>query len=151
MTQRLPPHTLMVTFLHDRLKKRGITLRELITLLDPIPERRIENWFKGHDTPRPTELEPLAAALEVSPVELTCGWLIDLSPRLEGIIRQHALDRMPSRFPRSVGDDLRAPAPWPRMDVGDPFDAREPGSHLQADAPVMERTAVNDAGKPAEP
>jgi transcriptional regulator with XRE-family HTH domain len=151
MTNRLPPHTLMVTFLHDRLKKRGLSLQDLVELLDPIPEKRIQDWFKGHAAPEPTELMPLAEALQVSPVELTCGWLIDQAPHLESLVRQLALDRMPSRFPRSDADDLRAPSPRPSLDVEDPFDARVPGTPIAPSEHGPVRKAAPGSGKPVEP
>lgn len=138
MTSRLPDHTLLVTFLHDALRERGITIDQLADHLAPVPETTIRSWFEGRSVPVVNDLLPLAAALSVSPVELTCGWLVDQLPVYEHHIREIALDPLSSRFPRSTDLDLRAPAPRPDMSVEDPFDARAPGSPV----PVVERGRV---------
>lgn len=138
MTNRLPPHTLMVTFLHDRLNKRQLSLPDLVELLEPISEKRIQDWFKGHASPEPSELVSLAEALHVSPVELTCGWLIDRLPIFERHIREITLDPMASRFPRSADLDLRAPAPSRNMTVEDLFD----DDLIEGPAPIAEHGRV---------
>ena len=138
MTSRLPDHTLLVTFLHDALRERGITVEELADHLAPTPEPTIRSWFEGRSAPVITDLLPLADALSISPVELTCGWLIDQLPTFERNIREITLDPLSSDFPRSSDPDLRASAPARGVSVEDPFDARVPGSPM----PVVERGRV---------
>lgn len=138
MTSRLPDHTLMVTFLHDALKAREITIEHLADLLAPTEEDTIRSWFDGRSSPVVSDLLSLAEALRVSPVELTCGWFIDQMPVMEHTVRKIALDPLESRFPKSTDLDLRASAPRCDMSVKDPFDAREPGSPI----PVVERGRV---------
>lgn len=126
MTTRLPRHTLMVTYLHDALRDRAITIEQLADHLAPTTEQTIRTWFDGRSSPVVSDLQPLAEALYLSPVELTCGWLIDQIPTFEHHIREITLDRLSSDFPRSTDLNLRAPAPARNMTVEDPFDARAP-------------------------
>jgi hypothetical protein len=126
MTSRLPTHTLMVTFVHDALKAREITIEHLADLLAPTEENTIRSWFDGRSAPVVSDLLPLAEALRMSPVELTAGWLIDRCPDLEPRLRVQVLEPLRSNFPASTDLTLRAPRPRIDMNVGDPHDEREP-------------------------
>lgn len=126
MTTRLPRHTLMVTYLYDALRARGITIEQLADHLAPTTEDTIRSWFDGRSAPVVSDLAALADALHLSPVELTCGWLIDQLPTFEQNIREITLDPLSSDFPRSIDLDLRAPIPARDMSVEDPFDAHVP-------------------------
>ena len=133
MTSRLPTHTLMVTFLHDALKAREITIEHLSDLLAPTEENTIRSWFDGRSAPVVSDLLPLAEALRMSPVELTCGWIVDQMPVMEDMVRKIALDPLESRFPKSSDLHLRAPAPRPSMNVEDPHDERTPSANKRYD------------------
>jgi transcriptional regulator with XRE-family HTH domain len=128
----------MVTFLHDALRARGITIEQLADHLQPTPEETIRTWFTGSGAPSIHDLPALANALHISPVELICGWLIDQLPTFERNIREITLDPLSSDFPRSSDLDLRAPTPARDMSVEDPFDARVPGSRV----PMLARGRV---------
>jgi len=147
MTSRLPTHTLMVTFLHDALKSREITIEHLADLMAPIEQNTIRLWFDGRSAPVVSDLLPLAEALRVSPVELTCGWIVDQMPMMEDTVRTITLDPLESRFPKSSDLDLRAPAPQPEMSVEDPFDARVPGSPIERSVPGRVRKAAPGSRK----
>lgn len=148
MTSRLPTHTLMVTFLHDALKSREITIEHLADLMAPIEENTIRSWFDGRSAPVVSDLLPLAEALRVSPVELTCGWIVDQVPVMEDTVRKIALDPLVSRFPKSSDLHLRAPVLRPIMKVEDPFDARLPGSPIERSIPGRVRKAAPGSRKP---
>lgn len=150
MTSRLPTHTLMVTFLHDALKAREITIEHLADLLAPTDENTIRAWFDGRSAPVVSDLLPLAEALRISPIELTCGWIVDQMPVMEDMIRKIALDPLDSRFPRSSDLHLRAPVLRPSMKVEDPFDARVPGSPIERSVPGRIRKAAPGSRKRAE-
>ena len=138
MTERLPPRTFMVTFLHNAIRDRRITVDHLADLLDPTPERDIRAWVDGTAAPSAGDLMPLATALRISPVELTAGWLVDQHPELERMIRADILDPLESRFPRSSDYDLMAPRRRSDMMVMDPHDEREPTGAT----PVSDGTVV---------
>jgi hypothetical protein len=142
MNSRLPNRTLMVTFLHDALKAREITIEHLADLLAPTEEDTIRSWFDGRSSPVVSDLLPLAEALRVSPVELTCGWIVDQIPVMEHTVRKIALDPLESGFPKSTDLDLRASAPRRDMSVEDPFDARVPGSPIERSVPGRVRKAA---------
>jgi hypothetical protein len=150
MNSRLPTHTLMVTFLHDALKAREITIEHLADLLAPIEEGTIRSWFDGRSAPVVSDLLPLAEALRVSPVELTCGWIVDQMPLMEQTVRKIALDPLESRFPKSSDLDLRAPALRLSSNVEDPFDVRVPGSPIERSVPGRVRKAAPGSRKLAE-
>ncbi len=83
-------------------------------------------WAAGWSTPSVADLGPLAAALHISPVEITAAWLIDNHPELEATLRKTVLDPLGSKFPKSDDYALRAPRPrsaTPDFSVGDPHDA----------------------------
>lgn len=125
MPETLPPHTLMVTYLDDLIWKRKVTLEHLADLLSPIPEHTVRSWAAGWSTPSVADLGPLAAALHVSPIEMTAAWLIDNHPELEATLREAVLAPLGSKFPKSDAYALRAPRPrsaMPDFSVGDPHD-----------------------------
>ena len=126
MTEPLPPRTFMVTFLHNAIRDRRITVEHLADLLQPTAQRTIRAWVDGAAAPSAGDLMPLATALRTCPVELTAGWLVDQHPELEAMIRADILDPLESRFPRSSDYDLMAPRKRPDMAVMDPHDEREP-------------------------
>lgn len=128
MSRHLPAHALMVTFLSEALSRRKITLEHLADLMAPTPEDLIRSWFDGSESPSPDHLVPLATALELHPVEMIAGWMIDQAPEIERAVRTLALGPIGSRFPRTTDLDLRAPRPMPSMKVPDPHDEREPGT-----------------------
>jgi hypothetical protein len=150
MTFRLPDHTLMVTFLHDALKAREITIEHLADLLAPTEEATIRSWFDGPSSPMVSDLLPLAEALRVSPVELTCGWIVDQMPLMEQTVRKIALDPLESRFPKSSDLHLRSPVSRPSTKVEDPFDARVPGSPIERSVPGRVRKAASSSRRRTE-
>jgi hypothetical protein len=150
MNPRLHNHTLMVIFLHDALKAREITIEQLADLLAPTEENTIRSWFDGRSAPVVSDLLLLAEALRMSPVELTCGWLIDQMPLMERTVRKIALDPLESRFPKSSDLDLRAPVHRPSTKVEDPFDARVPGSPIERSASGRVRKAAPGSRKLTE-
>jgi hypothetical protein len=150
MTSRLTTHTLMVTFLHDALKARGITIEHLADRLAPIEESTIRSWFDGRSAPVVSDLLSLAEALRVSPVELTCGWIVDQMPLMEQAVCKIALDPLESRFPKSSDLHLRAPVRRHSTKVEDPFDARVPGSPTERSVPGRVRKAALGSRKRAE-
>jgi hypothetical protein len=137
----------MVTFLHDALKARSITIEHLADLLAPTDESTIRSWFDGRSAPVVSDLLPLAEALRISPVELTCGWIVDQMPVMEDKVRKIALDPLESRFPKSSDLHLRATVPRPSTKVEDPFDARVPGSPIERSVPGRVRKAAPGSGK----
>lgn len=129
MSEKLPPHTLMVTYLDDLIWKRKVTPEHLADLMAPTPEATIRSWIAGWSTPSASDLMPLAAALHISPVEVTAAWLIDNNPELEGTLRAAVLDPLRSTFPKSDDYALRAPRPRSAMrdfTVVDPHDEHSP-------------------------
>jgi len=126
MTDSLPPHTLMTTFLNDRLRERRITVEHLADLLQPIPEQEIRAWVSGSRSPKPTHLTSLAIALQLDPAELVAGWLIDNELVSDPVVRGALLDPIGSKFPSADAWDLVAPRRFPDMTVTDPHDEREP-------------------------
>jgi transcriptional regulator with XRE-family HTH domain len=147
MTEALPPHTLMVTFLHDAIRRRRISVEQLADLLDSKPVRIVRSWMEGGSSPSPRDLVRLAEVLQVSPVELTAGWLADRHPELEPVMRAEILDPLESRFPQSSDYDLIAPrkrpTTWPDLSVPDPHDEREPGAPASArEGVVVLKTSV---------
>jgi hypothetical protein len=148
MTGRLPPRTFMVTFLHNAIRDRRITVEHLADLLDPTPERTIRAWLDGTAAPSAGDLMPLATALRISPVELTAGWLVDQRPELERMIRADLLDPLDSRFPRSSDYDLIALRERPDMTVMDPHDEREPTRAKPASDGAVVRKRSAAARKP---
>jgi len=141
MSEILPPHTLMVTYLDAVIWERKVTLEHLADLMSPVPEATVRSWAAGWSTPSVSELIPLSAALHISPVELTAAWLIDNHPELEPTLRRAVLDPIGSTFPKSDEYALRAPRPrsaMPDFSVGDPHDER-PGVVARA---VPERARV---------
>ena len=126
MTKRLPAHTLMTTFLAYRLRHRRITVENLADLLQPIPEQDVQSWIAGWSSPSPDQLTSLAHALQVDPVEMLAGWLIDNSVVEETAIWDAVLGPVGSTFPRADAWDLIAPRKRPSMSVGDPHDERPP-------------------------
>ena len=128
MSRHLPARTLMVTFLTDALSRRRITIEHLADLLAPTPEVTIRAWFNGSASPSPDDLMPLATGLDLHPVEVIAGWMIDQAPEIERAIRPFALDLIGSSFPRSTDLALRAPRAATDMKVPDPHDEHEPGT-----------------------
>lgn len=114
MSETLPPHTLMVTYIDDLIWKRKVTLEHLADLLSPIPEHTVRSWAAGWSTPSVADLGPLAAALHISPVEMTAAWLIDNHPELEATLRESVLEplgsaranRVSSRVSRSISSNV---------------------------------------------
>lgn len=145
MPERLPPRTLMVTFLSNALRERRITVEHLADLLSPTSEGTVQSWIDGLGAPSVHDLHPLAIALGVNPVELTAGWLADHHPELELTMRRGILDPLESSFPRSTDYDLFAPRRRRRRDmsVGDPHDAHTPTVvSFPADGSIVRKRAA---------
>jgi hypothetical protein len=147
MSETLPPHTLMVTYLDDVIWKRKVTLEHLADLMCPVPEATVRSWAAGWSTPSVAELIPLAAALHITPVEMTAAWLIDNNPELESALRNAVLEPLGSSFPKSDHYALRAPRPrtaMPDLTVGDPHDERYPvvREFVPGRARVLKRSAA---------
>lgn len=144
MSEKLPPHTLMVTYLDSLIWKRKITFQHLADLMDPVPESTVEAWLAGWSAPALEDITALAAALHVSPAEMTAAWLIDQNPDLDAGVRRAILDPLGSLFPKSEDDILRAPRPrsaMPDFSVGDPHDERTPSRSIRS-GKVRKRSAA---------
>lgn len=128
MSERLPAHTLMFTYLTERLRRRRITADQLADLLRPTPEATVKSWVAGWSSPAPVEISRLAHALQVDPIELAAGWLIDNGLVGEAVIRSALLEPLGSDFPCSTAWDLIAPRKRQDMSVADPHDERVPSS-----------------------
>lgn len=140
MTNRLPAHTLMTTFLGDRLRHRDITVEHLADLLQPILKCEVQSWIAGWSSPAPSQLTALANALHVDPVELLAGWLIDNAVVEETTIWDAVLGPVASAFPRSDFWDLIAPRKRPDMSAGDPHDERPPSPVSRPDGVRIKKT-----------
>lgn len=119
-------HNLFCTFLHDALRGRAATVEHFAGELGHADTAKVQSWFDGHALPPANELEPLARLLQVSPVVLTAGWLIEHHPDQEERIWARLLEPLGSPFPKSSDLTLRAARARNDYSVGDPFDAREP-------------------------
>lgn len=142
MTTTLPRHTLMTSFLTARLRERRITVEHLVDLLQPMSEATIRSWMAGWSSPAPRDLSRLAEALDVDPVELVAGWLIDNAIVPEATMRAAVLEPLGSSFPRSDTLELIAPRKRPSMNVEDPHDEREPDRTVRSRAPGLRKVSA---------
>jgi len=123
MIIRIPEHARFATYIREALRSRAISANHLVDLLGSVPESRVRSWLDGRSVPEVTELQSLADALCLNPVELTAGWLVDRWPVLEPRMRVAVFGPLRSSFLESTDTASKVLPPPRDMNVGDPHDA----------------------------